>query len=377
MILWSDIYRYNRIEIADRKTGKPVAYLACDSVSREEIEDIIQRNADFYTSLASLLTERRGRILDIETRQVLYRLNPKASVAAIRDALEAGVLTRVFDRVVPSAEELEDITRWYNGLETMVLDPEAIRERKEVYEDDPEDPEEEEEDSEPYGRKNYPMKVMEAAGYSERELVSDLPAEFFEKMEQKLNDAELWRHETGKRFIFDGRTGEAFENPVTVGHIYMLKLAHLVEDKIHARATGPYSLVTQQPLGGKAQFGGQRFGEMEVWALEAYGAAHVLQEFLTVKSDDVEGRVDVYETLIKNENKTKPRIPEAFNVLVSELRSLGLKIDLISRGEAKDIAEVKRQLEADSEMDSAEEAFSGLFRDSADISDDEESQETN
>ncbi|MBI4867818.1 MAG: DNA-directed RNA polymerase subunit beta [Candidatus Wallbacteria bacterium] len=134
----------------------------------------------------------------------------------------------------------------------------------------------------------------------------------------------------GRIMLRDGSSGDLFDQKVMVGNIYMMKLAHLVDDKIHARATGPYSLVTQQPLGGKAQFGGQRFGEMEVWALEAYGAAHTLRELLTIKSDDVEGRVTVYETIIKGENEMKPSVPESFKVVVSELQSLGLKVDLIS-----------------------------------------------
>ncbi|MCK4415280.1 MAG: DNA-directed RNA polymerase subunit beta [Candidatus Eisenbacteria sp.] len=132
--------------------------------------------------------------------------------------------------------------------------------------------------------------------------------------------------ENGKTWLYDGRTGEQFDQPVTVGYLYMMKLSHLVDDKIHARSIGPYSLVTQQPLGGKAQFGGQRFGEMEVWALEAYGAAHTLQELLTVKSDDVEGRSRIYESIVKGENPPEPGVPESFNVLVKELRSLCLDI---------------------------------------------------
>jgi DNA-directed RNA polymerase subunit beta len=134
----------------------------------------------------------------------------------------------------------------------------------------------------------------------------------------------------GKVWLYDGRTGERFDRPVTVGYLYMLKLVHLVEDKIHARSTGPYSLVTQQPLGGKAQFGGQRFGEMEVWALEAYGAAYTLQEMLTVKSDDVVGRVKTYEAIVKGEEITEAGVPESFKVLVKELRSLGLSIEVIN-----------------------------------------------
>jgi DNA-directed RNA polymerase subunit beta len=136
--------------------------------------------------------------------------------------------------------------------------------------------------------------------------------------------------EDGKVWLYDGRTGERFDSPVTVGYMYVLKLVHLVEDKIHARSTGPYSLVTQQPLGGKAQFGGQRFGEMEVWALEAYGAAYTLQEMLTVKSDDVVGRVKTYEAIVKGEPITEAGVPESFKVLVKELRSLGLSIDVIN-----------------------------------------------
>ncbi|HEX7707729.1 MAG TPA: DNA-directed RNA polymerase subunit beta, partial [Thermoanaerobaculia bacterium] len=133
----------------------------------------------------------------------------------------------------------------------------------------------------------------------------------------------------GKTTLFDGMTGEAFEQKVCVGFIYMLKLSHLVDDKIHARSIGPYSLITQQPLGGKAQFGGQRFGEMEVWALEAYGAAYTLQELLTVKSDDVEGRSKIYEAIVKGEVPDDPGLPESFNVLVRELQSLCLDVELL------------------------------------------------
>lgn len=129
-----------------------------------------------------------------------------------------------------------------------------------------------------------------------------------------------------KATLCDGRTGEKFDQKVTCGFIYMLKLGHMVEDKLHARSIGPYSLITQQPLGGKAQFGGQRFGEMEVWALEGYGAAHILQEILTVKSDDVSGRAKTYEAIVKGENLGKPNVPESFNVLIKELQGLGLDI---------------------------------------------------
>jgi DNA-directed RNA polymerase subunit beta len=152
----------------------------------------------------------------------------------------------------------------------------------------------------------------------------------------------------GKCELLDGRTGDHFDNPVTVGYMYFLKLAHLVDDKIHARSTGPYSLVTQQPLGGKAQFGGQRFGEMEVWALEAYGAAYTLQEILTVKSDDVVGRVKTYEAIVKGQNVPKPGVPESFKVLIKELQSLGLDMKVLNKYEQE--IDLKNSFEEDEEI---------------------------
>jgi len=146
--------------------------------------------------------------------------------------------------------------------------------------------------------------------------------------------------EVGKAVLYDGRNGEKFDQPITVGYIYILKLLHLVDDKIHARSTGPYSMITQQPLGGKAQFGGQRFGEMEVWALEAYGAAYALQELLTIKSDDVRGRVKVYEAIVKGENIPEPGIPESFKVLLKEMQSLCLNVEMLSAGEEVELREL-------------------------------------
>jgi DNA-directed RNA polymerase subunit beta len=167
----------------------------------------------------------------------------------------------------------------------------------------------------------------------------------------------------GKSILYDGRTGEPFDNEVTVGYVYMLKLAHLVDDKIHARSTGPYSLVTQQPLGGKAQFGGQRFGEMEVWALEAYGASYTLQEILTVKSDDVVGRVKTYEAIVKGENVPEPGVPESFKVLIKELQSLALDVKVLSeeeqeieiREEDDDVSETAKELGIDIQGEETEE----------------------
>ncbi|MBO6244986.1 MAG: DNA-directed RNA polymerase subunit beta, partial [Anaerovibrio sp.] len=161
--------------------------------------------------------------------------------------------------------------------------------------------------------------------------------------------------EDAKTVLYDGRTGEPFKNKVTVGCVYMLKLHHLVDDKIHARSVGPYSLVTQQPLGGKAQFGGQRFGEMEVWALEAYGAAYTLQEILTVKSDDVVGRVKTYESIVKGENIPEPGVPESFKVLIKELQSIGLDIkvqdenanEIMVQDDEEDIRDAANELDVD------------------------------
>ena len=165
-------------------------------------------------------------------------------------------------------------------------------------------------------KKGVPMATPVFDGASEEEIknllaLADLPT-------------------SGQTTLHDGRTGERFDRPVTVGYMYMLKLNHLVDDKMHARSTGPYSLVTQQPLGGKAQFGGQRFGEMEVWALEAYGAAYTLQEMLTVKSDDVNGRTQMYKAIVDGNHEMKAGMPESFNVLVKEIRSLAINMELES-----------------------------------------------
>jgi hypothetical protein len=160
-----------------------------------------------------------------------------------------------------------------------------------------------------------------------------------EDLTEWLQDAGL--PADGKTWLRDGRSGDRFGRPITVGYIYMLKLAHLVDDKIHARSTGPYSMITQQPLGGKAQFGGQRFGEMEVWALEAYGAAYTLQELLTVKSDDVVGRVKTYEAIVKGENVMEPGVPESFKVLIKDLQSLALDVKVLT--ENREEIEIKIQ----------------------------------
>ena len=168
-----------------------------------------------------------------------------------------------------------------------------------------------------------------------------------------LEEAGLERD--GKTVLYDGRTGDAFDNRVSVGVMYFLKLSHMVDDKMHARSTGPYSLVTQQPLGGKAQFGGQRFGEMEVWALEAYGAAYTLQEILTYKSDDVDGRVKTYEAIVKGEPLPQPGVPESFRVLVKELQALGLDMKVLDKDENEIILETADEDDNYKNIDSLEE----------------------
>ena len=179
--------------------------------------------------------------------------------------------------------------------------------------------------------------------------------------------------ETCKFPVRDGRTGELFDNEVTVGYMYMLKLYHLVDDKIHARSIGPYGMVTQQPLGGKAQFGGQRFGEMEVWALEAYGAAYALQEILTVKSDDITGRLKTYEAIVKGESVPEPGIPESFRVLIKELQSLGLDMKLYNHNDEVEIKETVDLTEKDIVPLSKMQDFEPIDDDELYVLDDEDS----
>jgi len=173
-------------------------------------------------------------------------------------------------------------------------------------------------------RKGVPFATPVFDGATEEEITAMLNLAFPDDLAQQNGFTKSKTQVT----LYDGRTGETFERPVTVGYMYVLKLNHLVDDKMHARSTGSYSLVTQQPLGGKAQFGGQRFGEMEVWALEAYGAAYTLQEMLTVKSDDVNGRTRMYKNIVDGDHRMEPGMPESFNVLVKEIRSLGIHIEL-------------------------------------------------
>ncbi|MBV8577932.1 MAG: DNA-directed RNA polymerase subunit beta, partial [Acetobacteraceae bacterium] len=225
-------------------------------------------------------------------------------LADILDRMQAKGDPKAKDKPKPSAKPLRDFLKGVYGADTFKT------EIADLEDDD----------------------VTEMAGYLKNGIPVAAPVfdgAREEDIVQLLQSAGL--DASGQVRLVDGRTGETFDRPVTVGYIYMLKLHHLVDDKIHARSIGPYSLVTQQPLGGKAQFGGQRFGEMEVWALEAYGAAYTLQEMLTVKSDDVSGRTKVYEAIVRGDDNFEAGIPESFNVLVKELRSLGLNVELNQR----------------------------------------------
>jgi len=189
--------------------------------------------------------------------------------------------------------------------------------------------------------------VFDGAKWDEKELSGDKPTiqDIFRNLNPEAKDGTRLIGDDGKATLIDGRTGEAFDNPIMVGIMYVLKLSHMVDDKIHARSTGPYSMITQQPLGGKAQFGGQRFGEMEVWALEAYGAAYCLQELLTIKSDDVLGRVKVYEAIVKGENIPEPGIPESFKVLIKEMQALCLNVEVLAEnGQEIEMREIDDEL---------------------------------
>ncbi|MDH4076480.1 MAG: DNA-directed RNA polymerase subunit beta, partial [Acidimicrobiia bacterium] len=202
--------------------------------------------------------------------------------------------------------------------------------------------------------------VFDGAKWDEVEMAGSKPT--IQKIFQNLNpesvDGVRLIGSDGKAILYDGQTGRPFDRPIMVGIMYILKLSHLVDDKIHARSTGPYSMITQQPLGGKAQFGGQRFGEMEVWALEAYGAAYCLQELLTIKSDDVLGRVKVYEAIVKGENIPEPGIPESFKVLIKEMQALCLNVEVL----AEDGAEIEMRELDDELFRTAEELGIDLSR---------------
>jgi DNA-directed RNA polymerase subunit beta len=260
-----------------------------------------------------------ARGLGLKIDEALGEYRRSGDMTPVRDALKIAYGDDVYEEAFASRDEaLQEYRR--SGDLTPVREAMRIAYGEDVYQEGIADMDED--------------RLVEAAGNVTHGVPIATPV-FDGAKEADVNDA-LRRagfDESGQSILFDGRTGEQFSRPVTVGVKYLLKLHHLVDDKIHARSTGPYSLVTQQPLGGKAQFGGQRFGEMEVWALEAYGAAYTLQEMLTVKSDDVAGRTKVYESIVKGEDNFEAGIPESFNVLVKEVRGLGLNMELLDAEE--------------------------------------------
>ena len=281
--------------VAEKKVDSVIRHIVgrIGDAGPDEIDAEIKPIKDLYDETIKAVREAMMKLDAAELETLSIKLGGPVAVDdpdAVREALSERL--RITNEARLAAQEDDDETESEASEEEVNLDPESV----EI----------------PFVGKSAPDS------YDYDTLVA--------RFEQNVQNRFGYDEHTGKSRLFDGRTGQQFSQDVTIGIIYMLKLAHLVEDKIHARSTGPYSLVTQQPLGGKAQFGGQRFGEMEVWALEAYGAAYTLQEILTIKSDDVQGRVKTYESIVKGESILEPGVPESFKILVNELQSLGLKV---------------------------------------------------
>jgi len=290
-------------------------------------------------NLGQVLETHLGWAAEMMGMKVLTPVFDGASDVAIEDALARAWLARK-----AGAIDLDPA----NDHPTLQLEPAKVWLKKQGY------------DGDKVFSDDYPGEAKEAClrlWLEELGVASQkLDQEQLEKAVEKIRlERKLVPPVVGKAVLRDGHSGVPFDQPVTVGSIYMMKLIHLVEDKVHARSTGPYSLITQQPLGGKAQFGGQRFGEMEVWALEAYGAAHNLQEILTIKSDDVTGRAKTYEAIVKNEDILQPGVPESFRVLVKELQSLGLAIEVINEEEKATTEEAKEAIKPEAEAEVTEE----------------------
>ncbi len=301
--------------IAAKKLGIKIATPVFDGAHEKDIEKL---------SLASKLLEKIDTLLTLATR---FRSTEETPVVDGALGHTAGQLLEMAKKLRGSEKPVYDGGK----IDVEAYDKAFVDIKQRAYETDIED-------KEALAREiidladKYFVATSKILGEMAPLFGLDTIAAKNEKEEQAVQELSDYAENifTGKTILYDGRTGEAFDNPVTVGCMYMIKLIHMVDDKIHARSTGPYSLVTQQPLGGKAQFGGQRFGEMEVWALEAYGAAHTLQEILTIKSDDVVGRVKAYEAIVKGENVPEPGIPESFKVLLEELRSLALDVKILT-----------------------------------------------
>jgi len=323
--------RYGTIKIFNHRTEKQIGWLALEEHNKDKVRDVFFKAPDFFTAMAEIIVKFKGKLLTLKKRLPVYKFKNNVDVKDLAKALETGDIKDYI-------EEYKVLKKTEAFFEKHLSDKNQERIKIPLLKSP------EENDFTPDISEMIEVDLKEA---KKTYLENPVPIPEDEKrlVDEIFTDGiDIYYNENGKQIVYDGRTGERYHDEVVVGDIYMMKLYHLVEDKIHARATGPYSLVTQQPLGGKAQFGGQRLGEMEVWAIEAYGAAHTLQELLTIKSDDVEGRVEVYEAITKNERKIKPRVPESFKVLVNELRALCLKTTLHHGDEYKELADFDSDL---------------------------------
>ena len=342
-----DIFEYlpkssefiGRVEMAASELSKSKKAMTLDAVATQlrklgsKITDTRKNKDDVNNLYVEVVSE-------IETARGKEKVSRQVKIRDVKDALEDLLEITKSDAVEEVEKYLEE------GLTQVIKD---VKEERQAEGKDVLSGIEERLRESGYEVEKYKLPKYSAGGVQIATPVFDGARE--EDLRRTLEVAGM--KSEGKTVLYDGRTGEAFENEVTVGCVYMLKLHHLVDDKIHARSTGPYSLVTQQPLGGKAQFGGQRFGEMEVWALEAYGASYTLQEILTVKSDDVVGRVKAYEAIVKGQNIPEPGVPESFKVLIKELQSIGLDIKVLS-GDAKEISIGEEEEEENIKAKSAE-----------------------
>ncbi len=358
------LVRSGQVEMFRAGDFDPFAYLRFHRYDQALIRKTFLEKP-FAEAFACLLHELGGDVLDASKKHVaIGKIKANITVQALEKAVHYGCLTDVVElyTTVPgggqeyATAEAAGVLQVWDYFDTEESKDELIQQVKDQEQADSEREE---------GELPDYYSELDSKEYTKPFFCRVANPELTAFITEHLADMTFIKPLAGKMPIYDGRTGEMFDHEILIGYIYMMKLAHLVEDKIHARATGPYSLVTQQPLGGKAQFGGQRFGEMEVWALEAYGAAHTLQELLTVKSDDVEGRVEVYEAIIKGERKIRPRIPESFKVLVSELRSLGLKVELqksVTKADFPSIIEDQTELAMEIED---EEEYESIIADSS------------
>ena len=341
--------RFGKIKIFNSTNEKQVGWIKLFDYDKEGVKKTFLNADNYFEAMAKIFTKYTAQIVTLDEEIPCYQIK-KIKHDVLEKALLKNDVTKCFEKIslLKKTVNFNAERTSLEGKDTFSVDIIDNFDEAEMYECDVH-----EYDVMPISeyKKTFHYPTIDVSD-EEQKLLSD-----------SLKNFDIYSFETAKQYVYDGRTGERYHHEVVVGDIYMMKLYHLVEDKIHARATGPYSLVTQQPLGGKAQFGGQRFGEMEVWAIEAYGAAHTLQEILTIKSDDVEGRVDVYEAITKNQRNIKPRVPESFKVLVNELRSLCLKTQLHRGDEHKELSEIEQDVEKLRSVPEMQTDINKLFKD--------------